>query len=169
MRFRAALLLSPLGLAGLAACQDHEPVVSGETGGAPQIDGGEPLGRTDPVPWCDVFAVLACKCQRCHTEPQENGAPFALLTYEDTQAPIGTSSQRWQRMRSAVALNFMPPTFFDDLMPPVEMLTDFEKATIIGWADQGAELLGSAECTAPAPEACPRVEVGAGGAGGGGG
>jgi len=168
MRARSVLLLGLLAFEGLAGCEDHEPVVSGETGGAPQIDGGDPPGRTDPVPWCDVHAVLACKCQRCHTDPQQNGAPFPLLTYEDTQEPIGTGSRRWQRMRSAVALDFMPPTFFDDLVPPVEMLTEFEKATIIGWADQGAELLGPAECTPPAPEACPKVEA-AGGAGGQGG
>jgi hypothetical protein len=155
MRARAALFAVPFALAGTQGCEDHEPVISSHSGGAPQFDGGS--GRTDPVPWCDVHAVLACKCQRCHTDPMQNSAPFPLLTYEDTQADYA-GEPRWQHMRRVVATDFMPPNFFPDLMPPVEMLTDYEKETIIGWADQGAEVLGSAECTAPSPEACPALE-----------
>ena len=134
----------------------------------PMVDGGEPLGRTDPVPWCDVNTVLECKCRRCHTDPVQNSAPFPLLTFEDTQVtPAATTRAVWQRMRGVIASDYMPPTFFDDLVPPVEMATDYEKATIIGWADQGATALGGTDCLPVNLAECPKVPVdGAGGEGG---
>src|SRR5688572_15060842 len=136
MKVRTALCLGALAFAGFTSCEDHEPVIAGNTGGMPQVDGGEPLGRTDPVPWCDVNTVLECKCRRCHTDPLQNSAPFPLLTFEDTQVtPAATTRTVWQRMRSVIATDYMPPTFFDDLVPEVEMATDYEKATIIGWVD----------------------------------
>lgn len=166
MRVSVALLAGSIAAVAFGACDEHDPVIVGHSGGAPNVDGGDSSGRTDPVPWCDVFAVLSCKCQRCHTDPPENGAPFPLLAYEHTQAEYG-GGQVWQALRGAIASDFMPPSFLPELMPPVEKLTDFEKATLIGWADQGATLLGSADCVAPPPESCPKVPSnGAGGQGG---
>ncbi len=46
----------------------------------------------------DVAAVLADKCQTCHTAPPKNGAPFALLTYEDVHMLFAGTIPIYQEM-----------------------------------------------------------------------
>ncbi len=60
-------------------------------GGSDGADGGEPnaascpqVAQTGDFP-CDVFAVIHSVCNPCHQNPPQNGAPFPLLTYADTQ------------------------------------------------------------------------------------
>jgi hypothetical protein len=80
------------------------------------------------------------KCQRCHNDPQVNGAPFSLLTWPDTQNlyPAVGGKPIWQKMHAAVTSKFMPlcaescPTNFD---PPVEKLTDDERNTLLAWLE----------------------------------
>lgn len=82
--------------------------------------------------WCDVAPILEARCQRCHTDPQKNAAPFPLLSYDDTQ-----EEARYEQMGDAVDRDFMPPLWLV-LDPPVDPLSCREKATLLGWVDQGA-------------------------------
>ena len=83
--------------------------------------------------------MLIDKCQRCHTEPQANNAPFALLSYADTQAPYG-DGPLFVQMHVQVDSNAMP------LTPP--KLTVAEKQTLLDWL---------CACAPPAPDGttCP--------------
>jgi hypothetical protein len=58
---------------------------------------------------CEVAAVLAAKCATCHSpdELSHSGAPFALVTYADTQALLG-ERPRWQRMREVIQPDGIP-------------------------------------------------------------
>ncbi|MGE0323930.1 MAG: hypothetical protein AB7K71_32990 [Polyangiaceae bacterium] len=135
-----------LGLVGFAvACGDHEAAECtsydcdsienlGGSGGVANVAGpGYP---------CDVYAVLQKKCLRCHGDPIQNGAPFTLATWEDTQQDY-IGKPRWTAMQNAVETDFMPATFFNELdpplQPPVESLTDAEKQTLLDWFDAGAK------------------------------
>jgi len=125
--------------------------------------GGDEVGkRTDggaldaQLTWCDVEPILQAHCQRCHTDPQENGAPFPLLSYADTQE--GTPTHRFEQMGAAVERDFMPPQWLE-VDPPVEPLPCSEKATLLAWIDQGAapppEDDASCLATSPTLLACP--------------
>ena len=58
---------------------------------------------------CDVFTVLQNNCHSCHQAPPLNGAPYSLLTYEDTREIITTTmAPRWKRMGEVVDSGFMP-------------------------------------------------------------
>jgi len=58
---------------------------------------------------CDVFTVLQNNCHSCHQAPPLNGAPYSLLTYEDTRELNGmTTTPRWKRMGEVVESGFMP-------------------------------------------------------------
>jgi hypothetical protein len=91
----------------------------------------------DALSWCDVQPLLASKCQRCHQDPPLHGAPFALMTYEDTQVLDKQGNTRAKRMRDAIAQGAMPATFVK-LTPPVETLSDDESAMLLEWLDAGA-------------------------------
>ena len=122
--------------------------IGGEAGDAavdaptcPIID---PAIVTPALP-CEVEAVLKAKCQRCHQEPPLNGASFPLLTWENTQA-IYFKKPIHARMLNAVTTGFMPYMALE-LDPPVEPLTEDEKATLIAWLS---------ECGPPAEQtSCP--------------
>ena len=84
---------------------------------------------------CDVAAVLKAKCQTCHGAPLQNNAKFAVLTYEDTRQPFGTSGKRrWQRMAEVIepgAVPSMPKRSAE--LPNTPLLTAAELATLRGW------------------------------------
>ncbi len=82
---------------------------STSTGGACTIE------DTAGLP-CEVFSILEANCQRCHNDPQENGAPFPLLTYDDTQAEYG-ARPIWDRMSDAVEPGAIPGMPFGDNPP----------------------------------------------------
>ena len=99
------------------------------------VDKGSDGGALDAqLTWCDVEPILQAHCQRCHTEPPENGAPFALLTHADTQEG---NPHRYEQMAAVLEQDFMPPQWLE-VDPPVEPLPCGEKVTLLAWIDQGA-------------------------------
>jgi hypothetical protein len=83
--------------------------------------------------------------------PPQHGAPAPFLTYEDTQAAYPGSDIKFSDlMLNDVAKGFMPFVALNNpptsLMPPVEPLTDEEKATLLGWLKQGAQPEGGTDC-----------------------
>lgn len=127
----AVLLLGAAALALIAGC-----------GGD---DAEDPQGMETPVTWCQAEAVLEAKCQRCHDNPPQNGAPFPLVTYDDTQVETA-GTPRWIKMKHVLESDIMPPTFLPDLMPPVEPLAANEKQRLLDWLDQGALPTGGTDC-----------------------
>jgi mono/diheme cytochrome c family protein len=91
-------------------------------------------GPSTPLP-ADVDAVFADKCQTCHGDPLAFGAEFALLSWEDTQAPAPTDPDRpiWEVARDRVHSTARP-------MPPpgLPALTAAELAILDAWFDAGA-------------------------------
>jgi hypothetical protein len=142
---RGGWVVVPLVTLGWACSARGEGIV--RTGIELLDDAGPADGETsDPVPWCDALAVLRAKCQRCHRDPPANGAPFPLLTYEDTQRPVGLKSiPAWQKMQIVVESGKMPATFLV-LDPPVQGLTEDERQRLLGWLAEGAEPVGGVEC-----------------------
>jgi hypothetical protein len=163
MRAQALVLLSALVL----GCSDSEttlerrggPLPEEATGGA---ETGPPLpedatggaGGADtapPVAFCEALTVLRAKCQRCHQDPPQNGAPVPFLTYEDTQARYYTTTKKFSDvMLSAVEQDFMPYVLLNEadppIMPPVEPLKPEEKTTLLGWLKQGALPVDGTDC-----------------------
>lgn len=106
---------------------------------------GAPGSPESGPAWCEALAVLERKCQRCHREPPANGAPFALVTYDDTQVVDRRGVPRYERMLGAVESDFMPATFIE-LEPPVEPLDATEKGLLVDWLSRGAEPVGGTNC-----------------------
>lgn len=104
----------------------------------------EPLPEEPPVETlrvpssglpCNVDAVFAAKCRRCHTVPTRHGAPLVFLTWDDTrQDRLG--QPLYSVIGRAVRTGFMP--YRVEANPPVQPLTDEEKKTILDWVDAGA-------------------------------
>jgi len=44
--------------------------------------------EADPVTFQDVNFVFDNVCQRCHSNPPQNGAPMPLVTYEDVRDAV---------------------------------------------------------------------------------
>ena len=91
--------------------------------------------------YCDAAPILELKCQRCHQDPPESGAPFPLLTYADTQVPAplqgDTERKRAADILSAIETNYMPFMGLP-LDPPVSPLTCSERTTLLDWLRKGA-------------------------------
>lgn len=126
------------------------PTPDGSAGDTSVAIGGAGAAA-DAVPFCDALAVIVAKCQRCHQDPPKNGAPVPFLTYEDTQAPYGTSEFKYSdAMLGAVEKDQMPFLAANNpplnLMPPVEPLTAEEKDTLLTWLKQGAKPVGGTDC-----------------------
>lgn len=119
--------------------------VAGQTG-APGVGGS----GADPITWCEALTVIDNKCQRCHQDPTKNGAPVPFLTYEDTQIQWTTEKKAPQMIFEAVSRDFMPFVALNGNPelegPPVEPLTPDEKATLLGWIEQGALPEGGTDC-----------------------
>lgn len=148
-----ALLLAAASLAA-AACTANvtESCVGGPCAtdeipndGAGGSGGGDGGAACAPNPAegqfpCDVYAVLHAKCHTCHATDKlvSTGAPFSLLTYEDTQQVFGKGPKlRWQRMSEVIEPGAIPHMPFG--MAP--QLTAEEKSTLEAWF---------AECAPPA-------------------
>jgi hypothetical protein len=119
----------------------------GEAGELTNAQGGEAGGSAEPAFPCDVSRIIEAKCERCHSDPPENGAPFPLLSWEDTQKPYGRVLVH-DAMLVAVESGFMPLTELD-LSPPVEDLTTSERTVLLGWLEAGAEPDRSGATCAP--------------------
>jgi hypothetical protein len=98
---------------------------------------------------CDVQEVLVAKCQRCHGDPLQNGAPFPLITLEQVHMRYGDSPSSmaiYTYIAPAVESGFMP-LMSASVMPPVVPLTDEEKTILLDWVDAGAAgVEGPASC-----------------------
>ncbi len=141
---RACLWASIAGVA-LAACSEHDPEI-GHVGGTGAVGGtgsGGSAGAAcvvdtsfaNPAYPCEILAIVQPKCQRCHQDPQLNGAPFSLLTFPDTQK-LYVNKVIYQRMHNAVDTDFMPfcaQSCANNYDPPVQKLTPEEKQTLLDW------------------------------------
>jgi hypothetical protein len=90
-----------------------------------------------PSPPCDVKAVLSEVCDTCHSSPPKNGAPFSLVTYADTQAPLTElptydHTPTWKVMGDAVSSGLMPQPW-----PGVTFTTN-QRQTLLAWVAAGA-------------------------------
>ena len=158
---RPSLCVLVLALVATPGCSSDDPTVErrggkvpspeGSAGDAAVSSGGAGSGD-EQIPFCDALAVIRAKCQRCHQQPPQHGAPVPFLTYEDIVAPYGSSTEfkYSDAMIPAVENGFMPYVVLNDpptsLMPPVEPLTEPEKATLLGWLKQGAKPVGGTDC-----------------------
>ena len=108
---------------------------AGEEGDASSAAGTdtEPAMESD---WCAAQQVLVAKCQRCHTAPPEHGAPFPLVTYDDTQVVNARGEARFIAIDAAVSKDYMPPSFIT-LEPPVAKLTEPERDVLLAWCRAG--------------------------------
>lgn len=98
----------------------------------------------DPDFPCDVKAILTSVCQRCHSSPTQNSAPFSLMTWQDTQGTY-LGSPIYDRMHNAVKTDFMPLTTLA-LEPPVLPLTPEQKKTLLDWLEQCAPPVEATTC-----------------------
>lgn len=106
---------------------------------------GDPPATGAEVSWCEASEVLQAKCQRCHVGMGLNGAPFPLVSYDDTQVIDAAGAPRWKRMQTMVEMDAMPPDFVK-LDPPAQKLTAGEKELLLRWFEQGAEPVGGLAC-----------------------
>lgn len=150
---RLPMLLGVMIL-GLAVACAEDPEVEREGGPFPPDpsgDGGSDPGDGPEVAFCAAFEVVVAKCQRCHTDPPQFGAPVPFLELDDFHRPYGNDSKEYfQAAIDQVENDLMPYTTLNDpptsLMPPVEGLTKSEKATLLGWLKQGATDKGGTDC-----------------------
>ena len=150
-RLLALLATYALGALACGAPADGTSAMNGSghagvlepVGGAAAHSGDSPAAT-----WCAAREVLEHKCQRCHGATPEHGAPFSLVSYEDTQVVNARGKARYELMAEAISSDYMPAMFVK-LSPAVEPLTDEERATLLDWCEHEA----------PAPsaddEACP--------------
>lgn len=109
---------------------------------------GQPSGNSshaaEPT-WCAARAVLERNCQRCHGAKPSNGAPFSLVTYDDTQASNKKGKARFEAIAQVVASELMPPTYLE-LEPPVAALQSEDRELLLAWCEQGAPGSASDDC-----------------------
>lgn len=152
VQLRCGLVLA--ACVAVVGCSSDDTDVSRRGGPIPSTEGGTGSvgggASGDPVKWCDALAVIKAKCQRCHQDPLQNGAPMPLLTYEDTQAEWSSTQSTHDVMLDVVSRDIMPYVALNDpptsLMPPVEPLTAAEKSTLVSWLEQGALPEGGTDC-----------------------
>lgn len=128
---------------------DDPSTVDGAGGEAGSGGGGD--GVEQPIAFCDALQVIRAKCQRCHGDPIRNGAPVAFLDFDDLHAPYYDSDLQWWQVATGmverdampyVALNDSPALEGGTVLP----LTVEEKATLLGWLQQGALPEGGTDC-----------------------
>lgn len=134
-RIRIIVLFCSCVLASAACAATGEVPSSSasESNGGASGETNLPLTTT----WCAARTVLEQKCQRCHGAEPDYGAPFSLVTYEDTQVANAKGKLRYELIAAAVSSDYMPPSFLQ-LTPEVEPLTEQERTTLLDWCDAGA-------------------------------
>jgi hypothetical protein len=162
-RVNARTLVLPFSALLVLSCTEHDPELGRVGGPIPVYEAGSAYscsldGGIDPtcslppadtpgaqIP-CSVAAVLGPldgdvqgrRCHRCHVEPQENGAPFPLLTWANTQGIYG-NKPIWTKMYAAVCEDFMPYCGDGSCpvgvapVPAVLPLTPSQKSTLLEW------------------------------------
>jgi len=91
---------------------------------------------------CDPNRVLQDVCQHCHSAPPQNGAPFPLVTYEDTQV-LANGVPLWKFMRAVVQSGAMP-------LPPVQ-ISGAQRDLLLAWFDAGAPARSSSDMCSDLP------------------
>jgi hypothetical protein len=133
----------------LVACGSYPPDVGHVGGPLPADDASVPIDASfdvaNPVFPCDIAAVLSSRCWRCHTQPQQNGAPFPLLTWQDTRASY-LDTPIWRLMIQAVSTDYMPFMGDPKLKPPVQPLSASQKQTLLDWLHQGGPPASGVVC-----------------------
>lgn len=150
----ATKLIAGLSFVALVACESTpettiEPPV--ERDGGTTIEDPRDAGNTIEDPrdggvaevtwWQDVQPIVAEKCQLCHAEPPQFGAPRPFVDYDHTQvASAGTPVHEIMAARINASQQRMPP-------PSQPQLTDEERALITLWSE-----IGAPEGTPPPPD-----------------
>ncbi|MEA2751589.1 MAG: hypothetical protein QOI41_5732 [Myxococcales bacterium] len=154
---RLVVLFGPLPLVAAvtlgSACSATNNAAPGTSGGAgTTITPVAPDGVGGSLP-CDVDAVLAANCRKCHDASPKFGAPMALVTAADLHAPAKSNPARR-------VYELVPERIADDTnpmpQPPNARLGDADRATLTSWAGIGAPA-GTAACgtTTPPPDVVP--------------
>jgi hypothetical protein len=88
---------------------------------------------------CDVAQALARRCQICHSNPPAAGAPFSLVTFEDTRRAnrLNHDAPVWQSIGEALSAGRMPldPRTGNPAPMPED---DPDRVTLTAWAARGA-------------------------------
>lgn len=105
---------------------------AGASGQAGQAGQAGSSGASANIP-CDVDAVLGARCRNCHGDPPIYGAPMALVTYDQLNAPAVTDPSRkvWELSQQRVHDPIHP-------MPASGQLDAAELATLDAWFASGA-------------------------------
>lgn len=128
----AALAVCSLSLIG---CVSNATGSLEETGAGD----GDQMASDDSPDYCDIQPILATKCLRCHGEPLEHGAPVALTSQSAFHMPWGSKDRPlYERVGDVVERDFMPATWISDADPPVQPLTEEEKALLLKWVESDA-------------------------------
>lgn len=147
------VVLSGAGALALAsACGSSTAEVGPSAGsdggsGTPVTPGGGGVGGLP----CDVDAILAADCRKCHASPPQFGSPMPLVTLADLHAPAKSDPAR-------KVYELVPERIADDKNPmpeaPNARLGDADRATLTAWASAGAPA-GTTECNALPPPTGP--------------
>jgi uncharacterized membrane protein len=79
-------------------------------------------------------AVLKARCQTCHSDPPQNGAPVSLVSYADVKEHADQIAEF-----ISVEVDFMPP-------PGAPNLTSEQRTTLSSYIAAGLPSAGSASC-----------------------
>jgi uncharacterized membrane protein len=115
----------------------HREETQSEQGGEAAA-GGQPSEDASPSVACEVLSIVQTKCGRCHASPPLYGAPFPLLTFDDLAEVDDKGRVRRERMVTAIERGTMPATFLE-LDPPVEELSEEERALLLEWLTSDEE------------------------------
>lgn len=111
---------------GVGADGATDPTTDSDT---PTTPGAKPTGLP-----CDVTDVLAASCTKCHGSPLQEGAPYALLSYDDLarmspkDKTVSVAQRCVTRMKDSASP--MPPA-------PDAPATAAQIATLQAWIDAG--------------------------------
>ncbi len=151
-------VLAPLLLPALVlgvACGSGTSELSPSTAGAIDLDAGTAGPRGPSGLPCDVDAVLAQNCLKCHAEIPQFGAPMPLTTWDALHAAArsdGTKSvYELVPVRIANDDQPMPP-------PPNPRLSAADRKVVTDWVAAGAPR-GPAACEGTTPPEQPTTSL----------
>lgn len=82
-----------------------------------------------------VDSVFASRCRKCHGTPQHMGAPFPLLTWQNTQMLV-PNNPRHLHVYEAMKLRINDPNF--PMPPDGNPFTASDRKVLNDWLDAGA-------------------------------
>lgn len=87
-----------------------------------------------PLP-AAVDAVLAARCRKCHSDPPREFVPFALVSWDDTQARA--PGHDGARIYEVIAVRIHDASF--PMPPSGNPMTDADRDVLDDWIAQGAK------------------------------